>query len=89
MKINNISHLEKPVLVPSMKKEYAKNLAELFSLLSNGWIYLFEFLLMSTLNPSDKLMCASTVIMYTTLISNITMFCYKILKISWLDINML
>ena len=72
-----------------MKKEYAKNLAELFSLLFNGWIYLFEFLLMSTLNPNDKLMCTSTVIIYATLISNIALICYKELKVTWLDINIL
>ena len=72
-----------------MKKEYAKNLAELFSLLSNGWINLLDFLLMSTLNPNDKLMCTSTVIIYANLISNIALICHKELKVTLLDINML
>ena len=88
-KKNSSSHLEKPVLVSSMKKEYAKNLAGLFRLFINGWISLFEFLLMSTLNSNDKLMCASMVTMWITLIFNIAIICHEVLKVSWLDLKML
>ena len=58
-----MSYLNMPSLASSTKKEFAKNSADLFTLLFNGSIKLVECLLMSRLNPYDDLMQASIIIM--------------------------
>ena len=57
-----MSYLNMPSLVSSTKNEFVKNSADLFNLLFNGSIKLFEFSLMSTLNPNDDLVQASIII---------------------------
>ena len=83
-----MSYLNMPSLASSTKKEFAKNSADLFTLLFNGSIKLVEFLLMSRLNPNNALMQASIIIMcgnLSLIIIIIISNCFEIVRVCYLE----